>query len=165
MINYSIGARLSQPGDNTSTKKYYCNVQYSTAMTFDEFCEHISTHGSVYSRADVAAIVTQAVDCLRELLLEGYRIKLGDMGDYQATLKSVGTESASDFSASNITYVGVRWTKGDRFENMIDDATFNLVATRDAAAAILAAVKAGETTADWSSDSSDDTSVSDGDSV
>ena len=151
MLNYSLTARYSTPGDTSSTQKYYANVQYSSKMTFDEFCQHIADHGSVYHRSDVASVLTQMVDCLRELVLEGYRVRMGDLGTYAASLKSVGEEDASDFDSSNITYVGVKWLRGDRFANMVDDATFQVVATREATAAVLAAVKAGETTADWSS--------------
>ena len=149
MINYSLSPRYSTPGDTTSDVKYYANVQYTSKMTFDEFCQHIADHGSVYHRSDVASVLTQMVDCLRELLLEGYRIKMGDLGTYGVTLSSVGTEDGDDFTSSNITYVRVSWRRSDYFDNMLDDATFQLVSTRTASAAILAAVKAGETSATW----------------
>ena len=151
MINYSIAARYSTPGDSTSTLKYYANAQYTEIMEFDDFCKHIATHGSVYSRADVAAIISQAVDCLRELVLNGKRITLGDLGTFSASIKSTGALSASLFDSTNIYYVGLNWDPGDVFDNMLDDATFQLVTTRDQQAAVVAAVKAGETSVDWSS--------------
>ena len=65
MVNYSITMRKN-PHDPDAPKKAYANAQYSEVMSLEKFAEHISTHGSVYSRADIAAILTMAVDCMRE---------------------------------------------------------------------------------------------------
>lgn len=68
MINYSISLRAN-PSDQDAPKKAYANAQYSEIMTLDKFAEHISTHGSKYNRADIQAVLIQAVDCMREQLL------------------------------------------------------------------------------------------------
>ena len=70
MLNYSIAMR-SNPIDKGAPKKAYATSQYSEVMNINQFAEHIASHGSVYKRSDVAAILTMAVDCLREQLLEG----------------------------------------------------------------------------------------------
>ena len=69
MINYSISLRAN-PSDQDAPKKAYANAQYSEIMTLDKFAEHISTHGSKYNRADIQAVLIQAVDCMREQLLD-----------------------------------------------------------------------------------------------
>jgi len=89
-----------------------------------------------------------AVDCMREQLLEGKKIRLGDLGDFSVSLSSKGAETADKFSAQNITGVNVVWDCGQEFKNLIADAEFNLVASRSAQAAVLKAIKAGETTVD-----------------
>ena len=60
MINYSISLRAN-PSDQDAPKKAYANAQYSEIMTLDKFAEHISTHGSKYNRADIQAVLIQAV--------------------------------------------------------------------------------------------------------
>ena len=75
MINYSISLRAN-PSDQDAPKKAYANAQYSEIMTLDKFAEHISTHGSKYNRADIQAVLIQAVDCMREQLLAGQRIQM-----------------------------------------------------------------------------------------
>ena len=89
-----------------------------------------------------------AVDCMREQLLEGKKIRLGDLGDFSVSLSSKGAETADKFSAQNITGVNVVWDCGQEFKNLIADAELNLVASRSAQAAVLKAIKAGETTVD-----------------
>ena len=132
----------------TEVQKAYAIAQYSEVMNIEKFARHISTHGCVYSRADISAILYLAVDCMREQLLEGKKIRLGDLGDFSINLTSKGADSAEKFSSQNITGVNVVWDCGQEFKNLIADAEFNLVASRSAQAAVLKAIKAGQTVVD-----------------
>lgn len=123
-------------------------AQYADVMNIEKFAKHISTHGCVYSRADISAILYMAVDCMREQLLEGKKIRLGDLGDFSISLSSKGAETAEKFSAQNITGVKVIWDAGAEFKNLLSEAEFNLVASRSAQAAVLKAIKNGETVVD-----------------
>ena len=89
-----------------------------------------------------------AVDCMREMLLEGKKIRLGDLGDFSLLLGSKGAETVDKFTAQNITQVKVQWEPGKEFKNLIDDAEFNLVASRSAQAAVLKAIREGKTNVD-----------------
>ena len=132
----------------TEVQKAFAMAQYADVMTIEKFAKHISSHGCVYSRADISAILYMAVDCMREMLLEGKKIRLGDMGDFSVSLSSTGAETAEKFSAQNITKVSVVWDCGPEFRDLIAEAEFNLVASRAAQAAVIKAIKAGETVVD-----------------
>lgn len=132
----------------TEVQYAFAIAQYTDVITIEKFARHISTHGSVYSRADISAILYLAVDCMREQLLEGKKIRLGDLGDFSIILESKGAETADKFTSQNITGVNVLWTPGTEFKNLLADAEFNLVASRNAQAALLKAIKAGQTSID-----------------
>ena len=132
----------------TEKQNTFAISQYTDVMTIEKFAKHITSHGSVYSRADISAILYMAVDCMREMLLEGKKIRLGDLGDFSVLLGSKGAESADKFTAQNITQVKVQWEPGKEFKNLLDDAEFNLVASRSAQAAVLKAIKDGKSTVD-----------------
>ena len=132
----------------TEKQNAFAISQYTDVMTIEKFAKHITSHGSVYSRADISAILYMAVDCMREMLLEGKKIRLGDLGDFSLLLGSKGAESANKFTAQNITQVKVQWEPGKEFKNLIDDAEFNLVASRSAQAAVLKAIRDGKNTVD-----------------
>ena len=132
----------------TERQNAFAIAQYADVMTIEKFAKHIATHGCVYSRADISAILYMAVDCMREQLLEGKKIRLGELGDFSVSLQSKGAESADKFSPQNITGVNVNWECGSEFKNLLKDAEFNLVASRSAQAAVLKAIKAGETVVD-----------------
>ena len=178
MINYSITARAVNPnlfeinqakariaqakaeGKTPDTKdealvesvvtNYFATAQYTEVMTIEKFARHIADHGTTYSRADIMAILYMAVDCMREQLLEGKKIRLGELGDFSVALSSKGAETAEKFSSQNIQRVTVCWEPGSEFRNLLADAEFNLVATRSAQAAVLKAIKEGKTNVDIS---------------
>ena len=134
----------------TEKKNAFATSQYSDIMNIEKFSKHISSHGSVYSRADISAILYMTVDCMREQLLEGKKIRLGDLGDFSIVLSSKGAEDADKFTAQNITDVKVLWEPGSEFKNLLADAEFNLVASRSAQAAVIKAIKAGKANVDLS---------------
>lgn len=146
MINYSTVQR-GNPTNPEAPKKTYACAQYSEVMDINKFAEHISNHGCVYKRADIVAILTMAVDCMREQLLAGQKVQLGDLGSFYVSINSRGTEKAQDFNpAVHIKKLNVNWSCGQRFQNLLENAEFNLVATRKAAQKVVKAIKAGETT-------------------
>ena len=136
-------------------KKAYANAQYSEIMTLDKFAEHISTHGSKYNRADIQAVLIQAVDCMREQLLAGQRIQLGDLGTFSIHINSMGAESLETYNpAIHVEDLNVRWKAGTRFLSLLKDSVFNLVPTRKAAKLVVKALKAGKNTVDLTGEAS-----------
>ena len=104
------------------------------------------------------------VDCMREQLLEGKKIRLGDLGDFSILLSSKGAEDADKFTAQNITDVKVQWEPGAEFKNLLADAEFNLVASRSAQAAVIKAIKAGKANVDLNTPTTPDDGSDGGDS-
>ncbi len=129
-INYSI-AMLGNPIDEDAPKKAYAKSQYTNILTLDKFAGHIASHGSKYNRADIYAVLMQTVDCMREMLLEGKRIEMGDLGVFSISIQSRGAENLETFNpAIHIEQLNVNWTPGDRFRNLLEDAVFNLAPCR-----------------------------------
>ena len=137
------------PLDEDAPKKAYAKSQYTDILTLDKFAGHIANHGSKYNRADIYAVLIQTVDCMREMLLEGKRIEMGDMGVFSVGIQSSGAESLDKFNpALHIERLNVNWTPGDSFLNLMKNAVFNLVPSRRAARILLKSIKAGETIVD-----------------
>ena len=148
MINYSIAILSSKPGTKKADikeTKAYGMAQSSGNVDINGFARHIANHGCVYSRGDIVGLLTQAVDCLKELLLEGKRVKLGDLGDFQARLKSKGAKTTDDFNASYIEAVNVSWEPGKPFQNLRSEASFQLVPSRVAQADAIEVIRNEDT--------------------
>ena len=148
MINYSILIQGTKPGtkkaDITETKAYGTS-QCKEVMDINKFAKHIADHGSVYSRGDVVGLLTQAVDCLREMMLEGKKVRLGDLGDFYPELKTKGADTTDEFSAQNIEEVNVIWLPGKSFQNLRAEAEFQLVPSRKAQADAIEVIRNEET--------------------
>ncbi len=134
MINYSLVLRNVVPGED-GEKAVYAMAQSDSKMSLREFSKHIADHGSVYDRATVEGVMTKAVECLREQLLLGRIVELGDLGNFSISLSCNPAKTATEFTAKNIKAVRARWTPGIDFRNLMDDAEFQYVTSRKAQAA------------------------------
>ncbi len=131
MINYSLVLRNKVVNDD-SEKAVYAMAQSESKMSLREFSKHIAEHGSVYDRATVEGVMTKAVECLREQLLLGRIVELGDLGNFSISLSSSPATNATEFTAKNIKAVRARWTPGPDFRNLMEDASFQYVTSRKA---------------------------------
>lgn len=144
MIDYSI-YMLPNPVKPNAAKKAYAKPQMRELMSFSKFVEHIATHNGVFSRGTVRGVI---IDSLVEMLLEGKKVQMGELGNFWISLSSEGADKLEDFSASNIKAVNIVFTPGTDFENLLNRAQFNPVSSRTAQAATLKAEKTGATTVD-----------------
>ena len=147
MIDYSI-YMLPNPVKPNAAKKAYAKPQMRELMSFSKFVEHIATHNGVFSRGTVRGVIIDMCECLVEMLLEGKKVQMGELGNFWISLSSDGADKLEDFSASNIKAVNIVFTPGTDFENLIGRAQFNPVSSRTAQAATLKAEKAGAATVD-----------------
>ena len=147
MIEYSV-YMMKSPMKPDEGPKAYAKNQIREVWNLDKFCKHIASHNSGYSRGLVKAILSDMCDCLVEQLLNGNKVKLGELGVFNLTISSEGAESLEKFSESNIKAVRINFYPGEGFENLLDRAEFKLVASRAAQAAVLKAEKANEKTVD-----------------
>lgn len=120
MIRYSTYLQ-GNPGDPDMPKRVYARAQVNDTLDINRFARHIADHGSVYSRADVHAILIQMVDCMREQLLLGNKIVLGELGSFSISLSSKGAKDFESFSVANIRHVNVNWNPGDAFDDLRKD--------------------------------------------
>ncbi len=140
MIDYSV-CLLTNPIKKDEEPKAYGKNQIREIWSLEKFSKHIADHNGVYSRGTVKGVISDMCECLVEQLLNGNKIKLGELGDFSITLKTEGAESKEKFTSANIKAVNIVFTPGDDFENLVDQAEFNLVASRAAQAALIKAVK------------------------
>lgn len=133
MIKYSITIKSTKPGTKkaqiTETKAYGV-AQSDEILDLDAFSQHVADHNSPFSKGTIKGVLTDSVACLREQMLAGNKVKLGDLGDFHVELNTKGAVTTDDFSAQNIKDVNIRWTPGSRFKHLRQEATFQLVPKR-----------------------------------
>ena len=147
-IQYSTAMMANRMKPEVAPKAY-ANLQLTGSINITELAEHIAEHNSVFSKGTIVGILTELSVCMRELILQGYKVDLGDIGTFAPSISSEGAESLEKFNATNIKEMGVNFNPGKAFDNMRGDAEFEKTITRKAQAATLAAQIAGQTSADW----------------
>ncbi len=160
MINYSV-FMLPNPIDKTADPKAYAKAQVSEVMSFRNFTQHIADHGG-YTRGKVKGIVSDMCECLVEMLLQGKKVQLDELGDFWISLSSEGAENCEAFTADKIKGINIIFTPGIDFENLISKAEFTPVASRAAQAATLKAEKKGAKTVDLEAAKKKTSSTEDG---
>ena len=153
-IQYSVGMQ-PHPLHEDDPKKAYASLQLTGVISVTELADHITDHNSVYSKGTIVGILTELGVCLRELILQGYKIELGDIGTFAPTIASKGAASIKEFTQANITKMGVNFKPGYALQGLLRDAEFEQTTSRAAQAAALKAQKEGLTTADWTPENED----------
>ena len=101
-IKYRKVKRTPQTGENAGKELWYATVVTDREMNFEEFVDHISSHNSPYSRGAVHGVMMDMLDCLKELILDGKSVRLGDLG-----LFSIGMSSRGEVSRDKVTSASV----------------------------------------------------------
>ena len=125
---------MAKPGNPEEGNKTLPCAQCRQVMNLSDMAKHMSNHSSKYDRGDVMAVATQLTSCIREQLLLGNKVVLGDLGAFCVSLVSESADNAESFSTALIKKVKVRWEPSNEFKDLINDATFEYVGTRKAQA-------------------------------
>ena len=139
-IQYSVSL---QKNPIKGTTKAYGNLQLTGVVTINELADHMAEHNTVFSKGTIVGVLSDLGSCLRELILQGYKIKLGDIGSFEPTIRTHGEPKVEDFTATDIVDMKVLFELGKDFDNLMRDAEFEKTSTR----AAQAKAKADETAA------------------
>ena len=126
--------RQVQPGEPEMGNKTFPAAQYAQNLSMNDMAKHMASHGSKYNKGDIIAVATQLVDCIREQLLLGNRVNLGDLGTFYVSLRAEAADNAEEFSTALIKDVNVRWAPSPLFKSLKNEATFTYVGSRESQA-------------------------------
>ena len=101
-IKYRKVQRTPQTGENAGKELWYATVVTDREMNLEEFVDHISSHNSPYSRGTVHGVMMDMLDCLKELILDGKSVRLGDLGLFSIGMKSHGELTKEKVSAASV---------------------------------------------------------------
>ena len=144
MIRYIL--KQNKNMESRAYQKWYAFPVIEETLNLDDLAEHMSNHNSPYSKGVIKGLLTDMVNCIRELLLEGKNVKIDDLAIFSIGIKNAkgGAESEEDFSVSkNISSVKLR----ARATGILLSKALNLEASLKKATAIT-----GKAAADTSGD-------------
>ena len=130
MIDYSVFMMKSTFAPDAKPKAY-AKLQVKETWNLDKFAKYMAEHHK-YKRGLVKGLLTDVSGCLAELLLNGIKVSLGELGTFGTTVSCSGAESVEAFKKKDIKSLNVIFTPGSDFQDLVDRAEFHLVASRSA---------------------------------
>lgn len=113
---------------NNGVLKFYAKAQSSGVINFNSICETISDRSTV-TKGDVMAVLEGCIFAMKTALNNGNIVRLGDFGSFQVGIKSDGTLTEKEFSASKIKSAHINFRPGAALTNMLDNLSYQKVTT------------------------------------
>lgn len=90
--------------------KYYARPVVTQTVDLNGLAEHMTEHNTGFSPGATKGLLTDMVKCIKELVLQGFAVKIDDLAIFSIGLKTKkGADSEDDFSvAKNIDGVRLR---------------------------------------------------------
>ena len=102
MIRYKIYQNQQKKGLNAG--KWFARAVSDETYDLGKLAEHMSKHNSPYSGGVIKGVLTDMVDCIKELLLDGKCVKIDDLAIFGVGIRSKAAETLEEFSLEkNIT--------------------------------------------------------------
>ena len=70
--------------------KYYARVEYKGTMGLRELASHMHHHNTAFSKGIITGVLGDMVDCIKELALLGYVVKIDDLGLFKVSVDANG---------------------------------------------------------------------------
>lgn len=106
---------------------YYAYPVVNETYDLDKLAEHMSSHNTPFSKGAIKGMLTDAVNCIRELNLQGIAVKINDLAIFCLGIKNkMGAKSIAEWSAAK-NIAGVK-SRARATGNLIS-ASLNLDAT------------------------------------
>ena len=133
MIRYVLKQNMNE--HSTIFGKWFAYPVIEETMNLEALSEHMSHHNSPFSKGVIKGLLTDMVNCIKELLLEGKNVKIDDLAIFSIGIKNSkgGATTEEEFSVSkNISGVKLR----ARATGILANKPLNLDATLKKAVAL-----------------------------
>jgi len=107
MLHYKIYQNKSK--GNKAYGKWFARATVNQTIDLDQLAEHMANHNTPYSKGAIYGVLTDMVNCIRELVLEGNAVKIPNLAIFSAGLTTTAADDPNVFSPTkNIKSVHLR---------------------------------------------------------
>lgn len=97
-------------------KWYARTVTLGKTVELADLAEHMAEHNSPYSQGVIMGVLTDMVNCIRELVLEGKSVKIPNLCIFSAGISTSGARDPQEFSvAGNVKSAYLKARSTGRF--------------------------------------------------
>lgn len=106
MLKYQI--YQSKLKDSMSYGKWYARIVSTETMSLDGLADHLRSHNTPYSTGTIKGILEDAVNCIRELLLDGKRVQLDGLASFGLSIIHTSGAGTADAFKVRTNVQGVK---------------------------------------------------------
>jgi predicted histone-like DNA-binding protein len=101
MIRFKLVQYLSSAIEKAYLK-WYARPVVEETIDIEGLADHMANHNSPYSKGVLVGILTDAVGCIKEMLLEGKNVRIDDLAIFSVGIvNKKGAASKEEFTVSN----------------------------------------------------------------
>jgi len=100
ILKYKMVTRIN-PQNKSEQPKWYAKAVQDRTIDFEGLVNHMSEHNSPYSRGVIHGVLTDMLDCVKELVLDGKSVRLGDLGLFSVGLKTKGAKERDEWTVAS----------------------------------------------------------------
>lgn len=101
---------LSKVTENSETEqagKLYARVSYKQTMDLHDMAHHMAEHNTAFSEGLIVGVLTDFVKCVREMVLNGNTVKVGNLAIFKATVEANGLETLYDAQLDKVASASI----------------------------------------------------------
>ena len=88
--------KVAENSESEQAGKLYARVSYKQTMDLHDMAHHMAEHNTAFSEGLIVGVLTDFVKCVREMVLNGNTVKVGNLAIFKATVEANALESLYD---------------------------------------------------------------------
>ena len=108
-------SKVTESSETEMAGKMYARVSYKQTMDLHDMAHHMAEHNTAFSEGLIVGVLTDFVKCVREMVLNGNTVKVGNLAIFKATVESNGLEVLYDAQSDKVASATIGTLKeGDK---------------------------------------------------
>ena len=95
-------SKVTESSETETAGKLYARVSYKQSMDLHDMAHHMAEHNTAFSEGLIVGVLTDFVKCVREMVLNGNTVKVGNLAIFKATVESNGLEVLYDAQSDKV---------------------------------------------------------------
>ena len=108
-------SKVTETSESEQAGKLYARVSYKQNMDIHDMAVHMAEHNTAFSEGLIVGVLTDFVKCVREQVLNGNTVKVGNLCIFKATVEANGLETMYDAQTDKVASATIGTLKeGDK---------------------------------------------------
>ena len=95
-------SKVTESSETEQAGKLYARVSYKQTMDLHDMAAHMAEHNTAFSEGLIVGVLTDFVKCVREMVLNGNTVKVGNLAIFKATVEANALETLYDAQADKV---------------------------------------------------------------